>query len=50
MRVVKGTVYNKDNVIYSYIVKKFESNITLPANYFTFDPKKYPDTEVVDLR
>ena len=50
MRVVKGTVYNKDNVTYSYIVKKFESNLTLAENYFTFNPKDYPDVEVVDLR
>lgn len=50
MRVVEGTVYNKDNVTYTYTVKKFESNITLPANYFTFNIKDYPDVDVVDLR
>ncbi len=50
MRVVEGSVYNKDGVTYTYKVKKFTPNITIPANYFTFDVKKYPDAEIIDLR
>ena len=50
LRVVKGTIYNKDNVNYTYLVRKFQSNLKLPEGYFSFDVKQYPDAEVVDLR
>lgn len=49
-RVVEGTIFNKDNVTYTYLVTKFESNIVIPANYFSLNPKDYPDADVVDLR
>lgn len=50
MRVVEGSIFNKDGVTYTYKVKKFTPNVTLAANYFTFDVKKYPDAEIIDLR
>ncbi len=49
-KVVEGTIFNKDGVTYTYIVKKFETNLKLATNYFTLNPKDYPDAEVVDLR
>lgn len=30
--------------------ESFKPNIILPENYFTFNPSKYPDLEVIDLR
>ena len=49
-RVVEGTIFNKDNVTYTYIVDKFQSNVTVPANYFTLNPKDYPDADVVRFK
>ncbi len=50
MRVVKATIYNKDNVTYQYIVEKFQHDVKVPEGYFKLNPKDYPDAEVVDLR
>ena len=48
--VSEAKIYEKDNVTYTFTVLKFETNLKLPANYFKMDVKKYPDSEVVDLR
>ena len=48
--VVEAKIFEKDNVEYIFTVNKFSSNLILPANYFTLDPAKYPDADVVDLR
>lgn len=50
MRVISGTIYNKDNVTYTYTVTKFTPNVTLNDSYFIMDTKKYKDAEVIDLR
>lgn len=49
-RVVEGVIFNKDNVIYTYSVNQFTPNVKIPANYFTLNPKDYPDADIVDLR
>lgn len=43
-------VMSKDGSVKTYTVKKFTPNLDLPDNTFTFDLKKYPGIEVVDLR
>lgn len=48
--VNEATIFEKDNTEYVFNVIKFMSNMKLPATYFTFDVKKYPDADVVDLR
>lgn len=48
--VTEATIYEKDNVQYTFTVNKFSANLKLPANYFKLDTTKYPDCEVVDLR
>lgn len=50
MRVISGTVYNKDNITYTYTVTKFTANVAVADNYFVMDTKKYKDAEVIDLR
>jgi outer membrane lipoprotein carrier protein len=50
LRVVEGTIFNKDNVTYKYIVNKFQPNVSVPANYYVMSTKDYPDADVVDLR
>ncbi|MDO4164141.1 MAG: LolA-like putative outer membrane lipoprotein chaperone [Bacteroides sp.] len=32
------------------IVKSYQTGLTYPDNFFTFDKKKYPKAEVIDLR
>ncbi|OOG69369.1 outer membrane lipoprotein carrier protein LolA [Algoriphagus sp. A40] len=36
--------------MFSYSFKNLKAAPSLPADYFTFDPKKYPGIEVIDLR
>ena len=47
---MSGTVYGKDNVIYTYSIDKFSSDVTTSAGFFTMNVKDYPDADVVDLR
>ena len=35
---------------YKYTIAKFNPNVKIEDRYFTFDPKKYPGVEVIDLR
>ncbi|MBB2149191.1 LolA family protein [Pedobacter gandavensis] len=47
-----GTVviFDKGGNKYSYTLTKTVSNLKVPESTFSFDPKKYPGVEVVDLR
>jgi outer membrane lipoprotein-sorting protein len=44
------TLFDKGGNRYKYTISKFVPNAKLDDAYFTFDPKKYPGVEVVDLR
>lgn len=44
------TMFDKSGNRYKYILTKFNPNATVADSYFTFDPKKYPGVEVIDLR
>ncbi len=43
-------VFDKNGSKYTYIIKSFVSNAKVPEATFTFDVKKYPGVELVDLR
>ncbi|ALL05080.1 gliding motility protein [Pedobacter sp. PACM 27299] len=47
-----GTVviFDKGGNKYGYNVSKMVTNLKVPESTFSFDPKKYPGVEVVDLR
>lgn len=44
------TMYDKAGNRYKYTISKFNPAVKLEDSFFTFDPKKYPGVEVVDLR
>lgn len=44
------TMFDKGGNRYKYTITKFVPNATVPDTYFTFDAKKYPGVEVIDLR
>jgi outer membrane lipoprotein carrier protein len=44
------TMFDKGGNRYKYTIAKFNPNIKVDDSYFSFDPKKYPGVEVIDLR
>jgi outer membrane lipoprotein carrier protein len=44
------TMFDKAGNKYKYSITKFNQNVTVADTFFTFDPKKYPGVEVIDLR
>jgi len=44
------TMFDKSGNRYKYTISKFAPNTTITDAFFTFDPKKYPGVEVIDLR
>ncbi len=44
------TMFDKSGNRYKYTITKFAPNIKVDDALFTFDPKKYPGVEVIDLR
>jgi outer membrane lipoprotein-sorting protein len=44
------TMFDKGGNKYKYTIAKFNPNVKVDDSFFTFDPKKYPGVEVVDLR
>jgi outer membrane lipoprotein-sorting protein len=44
------TMYDKAGNRYKYTITKFNPGLKVDDAFFTFDPKKYPGVEIVDLR
>lgn len=49
-QIVTALILEKNGNRYTYSVKNFVPNAKVPESTFTFDSKKYPGVEVVDLR
>lgn len=49
-QIVSALILEKNGNKYTYNVKMFVPNAKVPESTFTFDSKKYPGVEVVDLR
>jgi len=43
-------VNDKNGNVYSYLIKAFTPNVKVAESTFSFDPKKYPGVDIVDLR
>jgi outer membrane lipoprotein-sorting protein len=48
--IVSSKVFEKNGNHYIYKITSMKPNTTLPDSLFTFDPKKYPKAEIIDLR
>jgi outer membrane lipoprotein carrier protein len=44
------TMFDKSGNKYKYAISKFAANVDVSDSHFTFDPKKYPGVEIIDLR
>lgn len=44
------TMFDKGGNKYKYTISKFVPNVVIADAFFSFDPKKYPGVEVIDLR
>jgi outer membrane lipoprotein-sorting protein len=44
------TMFDKSGNKYKYAITKFSPNVAVADNFFTFDPKKYPGVDIIDLR
>src|SRR5688572_14421334 len=44
------TMFDKSGNKYKYTISKFAPNVNVADTFFTFDPKKYPGVEIIDLR
>lgn len=49
-QVASVLIFDKNGNKYTYAVKSFAANAKIPESAFTFDARKYPGVEVVDLR
>ncbi len=50
MLIHSAKLFGTDGNIYGIVVKKIETNKDFADSDFIFDPKKYPDIEIIDLR
>jgi outer membrane lipoprotein-sorting protein len=48
--IVSSKVFEKNGDRYIYTVNSMKTNTDIPDSLFTFDAKKHPNVEVVDLR
>ena len=48
--IVSSKVFEKNGDRFIYTITSMKTNTDLPDSLFTFDAKKYPNVEVVDLR
>lgn len=48
--IIRSVVYDKSGTIHDYTITNQYPNLKLEDHFFTFDPKKFPKVEIVDLR
>ena len=50
MTIENFSVYDKNGNVFTYHIINLIPNTDIPDDYFTFDPSKHPDVEVIDMR
>lgn len=48
--IVEAKIYERSGTRYVYKIKDIKPNVELSDSFFTFDPSKYKDIEVIDAR
>ncbi|MFI5220962.1 MAG: outer membrane lipoprotein carrier protein LolA, partial [Bacteroidia bacterium] len=48
--ILKSSVFDKNGTIHDYTITNQVPNLKLEDHFFSFDPKKYPKIEIIDLR
>jgi outer membrane lipoprotein-sorting protein len=49
-QISNAVIFEKNGNKYTYTIRTFTPNVSVPESVFAFDAKKYPGVEVVDLR
>ena len=49
-QITQAIIFDKNGNKYTYSIKVFAPNVKVAETFFTFDVKKYPGVELVDLR
>jgi outer membrane lipoprotein-sorting protein len=49
-QITQAIIFDKNGNRYTYSIKAFVPNVKVAETFFTFDVKKYPGVELVDLR
>lgn len=49
-QIVQAIIFDKNGNRYTYSIKAFVPNVKVAETFFSFDVKKYPGVELVDLR
>ncbi|WP_026898008.1 LolA family protein [Daejeonella oryzae] len=49
-QIVNALIFDKNGNKYTYAIKSFTPNVKISDSVFSFDVKKYPGVELVDLR
>ncbi|MCX6240552.1 MAG: outer membrane lipoprotein carrier protein LolA [Bacteroidetes bacterium] len=50
LQVKSFVIYDKNGNIFTYTITRFQTDMPLGAADFTFDAKKFPGVEVIDMR
>lgn len=50
LQVKSFMIYDKSGNIFTYTITRFQTDIPVNASDFSFDPKKFPGVEVIDMR
>ncbi|MCX6280658.1 MAG: outer membrane lipoprotein carrier protein LolA [Bacteroidetes bacterium] len=50
LQVKSFVIYDKNGNIFTYTITRFQTDLPLNAADFTFDAKKFPGVEVIDMR
>ena len=49
-QVKSFTIYDKNGNIFTYTITRFQTDLPVAASDFSFDAKKFPGVEVIDMR
>ena len=49
-QILKAKTFNKDGNVYTLTMKNMKTDVNLGDDYFKFDPTKYPNVQINDMR